>query len=425
MALCGPEIDLARPGDLLLLVLDHLVPLREPAGHARNREENREHLDGELHGLVDEARIEVHVGVQLAFQEVLVLERDPLELERDVEERVLARDLEDLLGHVLDDLRARVVVLVDAVAEAHEARLAAALLDRLDERRDVRLRANLEQHAEDGLVRAAVERAVEGRDRAGGRAVRVDFRGSDRTHRVRRAVLLVVGVQDEQHLERPLEHRVRHVFHFGRAVHHLQEVAAVREVVVRVGVRETDRVAVRERRESGHLRDEAHDLLPAGLGLMDVLGLRVERGKRGHRGREHSHRVRVVPEALHEVLDVFVDHRVERDVLHPVVMLVPGRELSVEHEIGRLEIGRLLGELGDRVTAVVQDALVPIDERDLALAGRRVHERGVVGHQPEVLGRGLQDPEIERLDRAVLDRNLDCLSRAVVGDGHGLPRCAG
>jgi hypothetical protein len=74
--------------------------------------------------LVDEARVEVDVRVELALDEVLVLERDALELDGDVEERVLARDLEDLVGQLLDDLGARVVVLVDAVAEAHEAHLA-------------------------------------------------------------------------------------------------------------------------------------------------------------------------------------------------------------------------------------------------------------------------------------------------------------
>ena len=128
LALAGAEVDLARPRDLLVLVLDHLLPLREPAGHARDREQDAEHLPREPHGLVDEARVEVHVRVELALDEVVVLESDPLELERDVEHGVAARDLEHLVGHLLDDLGPRVVVLVDAVAEAHQAHVAARLL---------------------------------------------------------------------------------------------------------------------------------------------------------------------------------------------------------------------------------------------------------------------------------------------------------
>jgi catechol 2,3-dioxygenase-like lactoylglutathione lyase family enzyme len=38
-----PGVELARPADLLLRVLDHLVPLRRPADRAREREDRREH----------------------------------------------------------------------------------------------------------------------------------------------------------------------------------------------------------------------------------------------------------------------------------------------------------------------------------------------------------------------------------------------
>ena len=81
--------------------------------------------------LVDEAGVEVDVRVQLAADEVVVAERDLLELQGDVEQRVLAGDLEHVVGRLLDDRRPRVVVLVDAVAEAHQP----LPLPRLDRRR--------------------------------------------------------------------------------------------------------------------------------------------------------------------------------------------------------------------------------------------------------------------------------------------------
>ena len=44
--------------------------------------------------------------------------------------------------------------------------------------------------------------------RAGQRRVRIGLRAADAAHRARAAVLLVIGVQDEQHVERALEHGV-------------------------------------------------------------------------------------------------------------------------------------------------------------------------------------------------------------------------
>ncbi len=77
--------ELAWPGDLLLLVQEHLLPLRNPPCRPRNREEDRKHRDRKAHRLVDDARIEVHVGIELPFDEVLVFQRDTFELECDVE----------------------------------------------------------------------------------------------------------------------------------------------------------------------------------------------------------------------------------------------------------------------------------------------------------------------------------------------------
>src|SRR5690606_8755389 len=73
-------VDLAGTADLRLRVVDHLLPLRDPAGQAADREEHREHLGGEADRLVDQARVEVDVRVELALHEVVVLQRDLLEL---------------------------------------------------------------------------------------------------------------------------------------------------------------------------------------------------------------------------------------------------------------------------------------------------------------------------------------------------------
>ena len=132
------DVELPRARDLLSRSFSISSHCAIQPGQPAEREEDREVVGRVAHRLVDQARVEVDVRVELAADEVLVLERDPLQLERDLELRVDARLGEDLVGDLLDQLRARVVALVDAVPEAHQARAGAAVLDRLDEGRDVR-----------------------------------------------------------------------------------------------------------------------------------------------------------------------------------------------------------------------------------------------------------------------------------------------
>ncbi len=302
------------------------------------------------------------------------------------------------------------------MAEAHELFLAGAFLHFLDEGRDVLDVADRPKHAQDGLVRAAVERTVE---RGGGgrdRRVWIGLRRAHRAHRVRRAVLLVVRVKDEENVERPLEDRVRDVPRLGHLLHHRQEIARVGKLVVRVDVREPYGMPVHEGRDRGHLRDEPDDVVVARPRVEDLLGIRVERRKRADSREQHSHRVGVVPETLHELLDVLVKVRVGRDVVREVLQLGGRRQFALQEEPGHLEKRRLLGELLDRVSPVFQDSLVAVDERDRRLARRRVREGGVVRHQAEIVLVGLDLAKVERPDRAVLDRQLVRLSGAVVGD---------
>src|SRR5208282_4604702 len=60
------RVDLARPGNLLFGVEQHLHPLRDPARRARNGEKDGEHDDGEAHRLINEAGVEIDVGIEAA-----------------------------------------------------------------------------------------------------------------------------------------------------------------------------------------------------------------------------------------------------------------------------------------------------------------------------------------------------------------------
>ena len=104
--------------------------------------------------------------------------------------------------------------------------------------------------------------------------------------------------------------------------------------------------------------------------------------ERGHRAHQHAHRVRVVVEAVDEPLaHVLVDERVAGDVALPLGQLRAVGQLTVEQQVGHLQVGALLGELLDRVAAVAQDAVVAVEVGDRALAGRGLQVGRVVDEE--------------------------------------------
>ena len=76
-------------------------------------------------------------------------------------------------------------------------------------------------------------------------------------------------------------------------------------------------------------------------------------------------------------------------------------QLAVAQQPRDFEKGRLFGELFDRIAAIAENSLVAVDERDRALARCRVHERGIVRHQPEFFGRRLDLAKVHRARRRV------------------------
>ena len=149
--------------------------------------------------------------------------------------------------------------------------------------------------------------------------------------------------------------------------------------------------------------------------LSQVLGGGVEGGERAHGGEQHRHRVGVVAEALHRLLDVLVHVGVVDDHVHPVVERVLARQLAVHQQVGDLEVAGVLAQVLDRDAAVLQHARLAVDVGDRAPAGRGVRVRRVVGHEAEVVLVDLHLAEVHRLHRAVGDLHLERLAGPVVG----------
>src|SRR5687767_2511176 len=123
----GSLVQLARPPDLVFRVGDHLLPLRDPAHRAREREDAGEHRHRDAQRPLHDARIEIDVRIELAGHEVVVLERDALQLERHLEQAVVVQPElgQHLVAGLAHELRARIVVLVHAVPETHQAHVRA------------------------------------------------------------------------------------------------------------------------------------------------------------------------------------------------------------------------------------------------------------------------------------------------------------
>ena len=99
-------IELARPADALYRVLDHLLPLRDPAGSAGDSKQRGEHLGREAERLERDPRIEVDIRIKLLLDEIVVVQRDPLKLKSDLKNGIVAMAdrIEDLVTGLLHDL---------------------------------------------------------------------------------------------------------------------------------------------------------------------------------------------------------------------------------------------------------------------------------------------------------------------------------
>lgn len=314
-------------------------------------------------------------------------------------------------------------------------------------------RPNLHEHAYGALRGAAVGRAVERSTPGGNGAVRIDQRAPDLEDGCRGAVDFVVGVDDEQGVEGPLEHGVRAVLVSGEVVEQVEKVARVGQALGGPVEGPALSHAVRCGGERGRLADDAENLLVEDLegGGIARGGIRVEFlalqrwvrfwGKSAQRGKgrgHHGHGVRVITEGLEHALNVAVDIRVVHDLILPALELRAGRQLAVDEQECGFEEVALVDELLDRVPSVSQDAILAINVGDFALDNGCVHVSRVVDSQALaglILGTvgvrlRLDLLDVGGQDRVVLDGKLIAFASAVIHHrerwtGDGLDRHVG
>ena len=209
----------------------------------------------------DDATIEIDVGVELAVDEIGILEGLLFEAAGDVEERVLDVEfLEDGFADALKHFGAGVVILVNAVAEAHRGvrrfpsawRVRCALCAACSEATLM----DLIEHFEDFNIRPAMERTPEGTHAGRDAGKHVGFAGADHADGAGGAILLVIGMEDENEVQGVLDFRIGLVIVVGHREHHVKQVAAIAPLWMRINIRQALHAAVDEAGDSADFADQ-------------------------------------------------------------------------------------------------------------------------------------------------------------------------
>ena len=85
-------------------------------------------------------------------------------------------------------------------------------------------------------------------------------------------------------------------------------------------------------------------------------------------------------EAVEELLEVLVQHRVMRDVVVELLQLGGARQLLVQQQPHHLDEVGLLRQLLNRISGITQNALLTVQERDVGLTGAGITQARVEGH---------------------------------------------
>ena len=104
------------------------------------------------------------------------------------------------------------------------------------------------------------------------------------------------------------------------------------------------------------------------FGIFAVHGARIEGGHGAHGACQHGHWVAVTAEALEKTIHLRVKEGVLLDFGVEFGKFCFGWQLTFQDEVADFRKRRLFGQLADWIAAVKQDALVTIDEGDLAFA---------------------------------------------------------
>ena len=193
----------------------------------------------------------------------------------------------------------------------------------------------------------------------------------------------MVGVEDKKFVERIFYDGIHLVRRSRQPKHHLEEVAAVAQVVRGVDRRVPHVVLVRLRSQCRQLGDEAvHGPLNVDDGPVGVLRFRIERAEARDHRTQHPHWVSTLRKRLEEAIHILVHQRVVGNAILERIELLRRGQLSINQEKSDLKKGCVFRELINAVATVMQDAILAVEKCDGALGRSRVFVAQIQGDIP-------------------------------------------
>ena len=189
----------------------------------------------------------------------------------------------------------------------------------------------------------------------------------------------MIGMQDEDAIERAHKHVVDLVLLAGNGKHHAHEVCRVREIVFRVNVGFANRVLIGHCHQTGHLADQLYGRHGALLRIEQIAALGVERRHGADQARQNGHRVCVASEPLQELMHRLMNERVVHHQIFEIFLLLRIGKLTVQKQVANFQVVAVARELLNRIAAVKKLARRTVDVGDGAFAGGRAHEARIVG----------------------------------------------
>ncbi len=119
-----------------------------PTRRASDRKQHGKHLGWDAHGLENNAGVKIDIGIELSLNKVRIFERNLFQASGYLQQWIIgnAEFSQDFITGLLHDRGARVVVLVDPMAKAHQAERIVLVFGALDEVIDIGFVANFFQH---------------------------------------------------------------------------------------------------------------------------------------------------------------------------------------------------------------------------------------------------------------------------------------
>jgi hypothetical protein len=196
------------------------------------------------------------------------------------------------------------------------------------------------------------------------------------------AVLLMVGMQDEQDVQSLHMQGVRLIGVDRSPEHHVQEVFTVGELVGRFLEVQPVHLAVAECCDGTHLGKQSADGKVNVLFRVHIGYFGVECRKGSYHGRKDGHGVGFLGEVTEKVTHIDMQQGVPVEHLCILVSFWQVGKLTFDEQVGHLDKVAMVYKIFNIIATIPEDTFLTIDKANGAHARACIHKARVVGDEP-------------------------------------------